>query len=251
MKIHNLEPNSIQLNFSNLETIRFYKEKLAQTLKTKSHLEFHFEDCILSTSIAPSTLEDYAYCATQSNPSIQVFLSQSIMRLLSQHETNEMLDEVALSIASVHLNELIQACIPSSPLKITNCDTHQISHSSGLYIEFKLRLNLQMMSVLIKTTYDHLMSFLAQNAHSQSRNLDLMLDVPFVTRVEIGQISKSIKEILELTPGMILELDKSIHAPLDVVVNKNVIAKGELVEVSGNYGLEVTHICQSLDKSPL
>jgi len=251
VKIHNLEPNSIQLSFSNLETIRYYKEKLVQTLKTKSNLEFHFEDCALSTSVAPSILHDYAYCATQSNPSIQVFLSQSIMRLLSQHETNEMLDEVALSIASVHLNELIQACIPSSPLKITNCDTHQISHSSGLYIEFKLRLNLQMMSVLIKTTYDHLMSFLAQNAHSQSRNLDLMLDVPFVTRVEIGQISKSIKEILELTPGMILELNKSIHAPLDVVVNKNVIAKGELVEVSGNYGLEVTHICQSLDKSSL
>lgn len=250
MKIHNLEPNSIQLSFSNLETIRYYKEKLVQTLKTKSHLEFHFEDCILSTSIAPSTLEDYAYCATQSNPSIQVFLSQSIMRLLSQHETNEMLDEVALSIASVHLNELVQTCIPTS-LKIIGCDTNQVSHSSGLFIEFKLRLNLQMMSVLIKTTYDHLMSFLAQNAHSQSRNLDLMLDVPFVTRVEIGQISKSIKEILELTPGMILELNKSIHAPLDVVVNKNVIAKGELVEVSGNYGLEVTHICQSLDKSPL
>jgi flagellar motor switch/type III secretory pathway protein FliN len=34
-------------------------------------------------------------------------------------------------------------------------------------------------------------------------------------------------------------------------VNKNVIAKGELVEISGNYGLEITQICQSLDKSPL
>ena len=73
-------------------------------------------------------------------------------------------------------------------------------------------------------------------------NIDLIMDVPLVVTVELGRTSKSIKEILDFSPGTIIELDKLAGEPVDVLVNGKFVAKGEVVVIEENFGIRVTEI---------
>ena len=61
-----------------------------------------------------------------------------------------------------------------------------------------------------------------------TRRLDLLLDVPLDVTVELGRSRMSIQELLGLSPGSVIELDKIAGEPLDIVVNERLIARGEL-----------------------
>ncbi|MFO7154258.1 MAG: flagellar motor switch phosphatase FliY [Caldicoprobacter oshimai] len=73
-------------------------------------------------------------------------------------------------------------------------------------------------------------------------NLDLILDVPLQVSVELGRTRKLIKEILELSAGSVIELDKMAGEPVDVLVNGKVIAKGEVVVIDDSFGVRITDI---------
>lgn len=74
------------------------------------------------------------------------------------------------------------------------------------------------------------------------RNLDLILDVPLKVSVVLGKAKKPIKEVLGLTPGSIVELDKLAEEPVDILINGKPIAKGEVVVVNENFGVKITQI---------
>ncbi len=73
-------------------------------------------------------------------------------------------------------------------------------------------------------------------------NIDLIMDVPLEVTVELGRTSKSIKDILEFTPGTILELNKIAGEPIDVLVNGKFVAKGEVVVIEESFGVKITEI---------
>ena len=73
-------------------------------------------------------------------------------------------------------------------------------------------------------------------------NIDLIMDVPLEVTVELGRTSRSIKEILEFTPGTIIELDKIAGEPIDVLVNGKYVAKGEVVVIEESFGIRITEI---------
>ena len=73
-------------------------------------------------------------------------------------------------------------------------------------------------------------------------NIDLIMDVPLEVTVELGRTSKSIKEILDFSPGTIIELDKLAGEPVDVLVNGKFVTKGEVVVIEENFGIRVTEI---------
>ena len=73
-------------------------------------------------------------------------------------------------------------------------------------------------------------------------NIDLIMDVPLEVTVELGRTSKSIKEILDFSPGTIIELDKLAGEPVDVLVNGKFVAKGEVVVIEESFGNRVTEI---------
>ena len=73
-------------------------------------------------------------------------------------------------------------------------------------------------------------------------NIDLIMDVPLEVAVELGRTSKSIKEILDFSPGTIIELDKLAGEPIDVLVNGKFVAKGEVVVIEESFGIRVTEI---------
>lgn len=77
---------------------------------------------------------------------------------------------------------------------------------------------------------------------SEKSNIDLILDVPLEVSVEIGRTKKTIKEILELGAGSIIELTKMAGEPVDILVNGKMIAKGEVVVIDDSFGVRVTDI---------
>jgi len=73
-------------------------------------------------------------------------------------------------------------------------------------------------------------------------NIDLILDVPLQITVELGKVRKLIRDILELNPGSIIELDKMAGEPVDILVNGKMIAKGEVVVIEDSFGVRITDI---------
>ncbi len=73
-------------------------------------------------------------------------------------------------------------------------------------------------------------------------NIGLIMDVPLEVTVELGRAVKSISEILDFSPGTIIELDKIAGEPIDVLVNGKFVAKGEVVVIEESFGIRVTEI---------
>ncbi|WP_188205815.1 flagellar motor switch phosphatase FliY [Alkalibacillus aidingensis] len=82
----------------------------------------------------------------------------------------------------------------------------------------------------------------------ERRNLDLLMDIPLNVSVELGRSSRSIKEILELNTGSIVELDKLAGEPVDILVNNKLIAKGEVVVIDENFGVRVSDILSQSER---
>ena len=80
-------------------------------------------------------------------------------------------------------------------------------------------------------------------------NIGLILDVPLQVTVELGRTKKLIREILELSPGSVLELDKLAGEPVDVLVNGKLLAKGEVVVIDENFGVRITDIVSPIERA--
>ncbi|MRN54857.1 flagellar motor switch phosphatase FliY [Paenibacillus monticola] len=79
-------------------------------------------------------------------------------------------------------------------------------------------------------------------------NLNLLMDIPLRVTVELGRTQKQIKDILEMSQGSIIELDKLAGEPVDILVNNKLIAKGEVVVIDENFGVRVTDIVSQWDR---
>ena len=73
-------------------------------------------------------------------------------------------------------------------------------------------------------------------------NIGLIKDVPLEVTVELGRTTKSISEILDFSPGTIIELDRIAGEPIDVLVNGKFVAKGEVVVIEESFGVRITEI---------
>lgn len=85
-------------------------------------------------------------------------------------------------------------------------------------------------------------------SQQNEQNLNLLLDIPLQVTVELGRTKKLIKEILELAPGSIIELDKLAGEPVDILVNNKLVAKGEVVVIEENFGVRVTEIISQWER---
>ncbi|WP_102335912.1 flagellar motor switch phosphatase FliY [Salimicrobium jeotgali] len=92
-------------------------------------------------------------------------------------------------------------------------------------------------------------SFHNHNAAPSGRNnLDMLLDIPLNVTVELGRTKRSIREILDLSSGSILELDKLAGEPVEIFVNEKLMATGEVVVIDENFGVRVTDILSQQDR---
>ncbi len=75
-----------------------------------------------------------------------------------------------------------------------------------------------------------------------SRNIDLLMDVDLPVSIELGKTRMNVSDILSLGPGSVVELDKLVGEPVDLLVNSKCVARGEVVVVDENFGLRITQL---------
>ena len=85
-------------------------------------------------------------------------------------------------------------------------------------------------------------SFDMNDVMQQRENMEVLMDVPLEVTVELGRTTKKIREILEFSPGSIIELNKLAGEAIDILVNGKFVAKGEVVVIDENFGIRVTDI---------
>jgi flagellar motor switch protein FliN/FliY len=79
-------------------------------------------------------------------------------------------------------------------------------------------------------------------------NLDVILDVPVTLSLEVGQTRISIRNLLQLNQGSIVELDRAAGEPLDVFVNGTLVAHGEVVVVNEKFGIRLTDVLSPAER---
>jgi flagellar motor switch protein FliN/FliY len=81
-------------------------------------------------------------------------------------------------------------------------------------------------------------------AQTVAPELGRVIDVPLTVTLRFGQRNMRLREVLELNTGVLVELDRQVEDPVDLILDERVIARGEVVIVDGNYGLRVTEIVE-------
>jgi len=88
----------------------------------------------------------------------------------------------------------------------------------------------------------------ASGGEPDGRRLDLLLDVPLDLSVELGRSRMTIQDLLGLSPGSVIELDKIAGEPLDILVNDRLVARGEAVVVNDKFGVRITDIVSQSER---
>lgn len=97
-------------------------------------------------------------------------------------------------------------------------------------------------------TFDALSNSGGRLSAQDELNLDVILDVPVTVSMEIGRTKISIRNLLQLNQGSVIELDRLAGEPMDVLVNGTLIARGEVVVVNEKFGLRLTDIISPAER---
>ncbi|MDV3238355.1 MAG: flagellar motor switch protein FliN [Gammaproteobacteria bacterium] len=85
-------------------------------------------------------------------------------------------------------------------------------------------------------------------AGDEDRNLDMILDIPVTIAMEIGRTRISIRNLLQLNQGSVVELDRLAGEPMDVLVNGTLVAHGEVVVVNEKFGIRLTDVVSPAER---
>lgn len=95
----------------------------------------------------------------------------------------------------------------------------------------------------------HMESFApTNNASGKVADLDSILDIPVTLSVEIGKTRLSIRNLLQLNQGSVVELDRMAGEPLDVLINGTLVAHGEVVVVNEKFGIRLTDVVSAQER---
>jgi flagellar motor switch protein FliN/FliY len=88
----------------------------------------------------------------------------------------------------------------------------------------------------------------AAGAGAGEMNLNLILDVSVTLALEVGRARMSVRDLLQLAPGAVVELDRLAGEPLDVLVNGVRIARGEVVVINEKFGIRLTDVVSATER---
>jgi len=87
-----------------------------------------------------------------------------------------------------------------------------------------------------------------ENDVSDTANLDLLLDVNLQVTVELGRAGLKFREVLNLAPGSVVELDRQTSEPVDILVNGSLLATGEVVVVDDHFSVRITKLLNRVER---
>ncbi len=97
-------------------------------------------------------------------------------------------------------------------------------------------------------TEDTSEEFEEKTEEQQARELDFILDIPLELSVELGKTKMLVNDLLQLGQGSIIELNKLAGEPLEVYINRKLIARGEVVVVNEKFGVRLTDVITPIDR---
>ncbi len=83
---------------------------------------------------------------------------------------------------------------------------------------------------------------------NEDANIEVILDIPVTIAMEIGRTTVSIRNLLQLNQGSVVELDRLAGEPMDVMVNGTLIAHGEVVVVNDKFGIRLTDVVSATER---
>ncbi len=184
--------------------------------------------------------QDDVFVKVSFNLKVGTLIDSNIMQLLS------------ISFAKSLVEELL---VPSSEdtaasiEKESNLNEKQTEPPAAEYIQHEKTQQAESVHVPVDiqpasfSEFEHVSS-----PQGDSRNLDMLLDIPLQVTVELGRTKRTVQEILALSSGAIIELDKLAGEPVDILINSKLIAKGEVVVIDENFGVRVTDIISQRDR---
>ena len=87
-----------------------------------------------------------------------------------------------------------------------------------------------------------------ESGEQAERELDFILDIPLELSVELGKTKMIVNDLLQLGQGSIIELNKLAGEPLEVYINRKLIARGEVVVVNEKFGVRLTDVITPIDR---
>jgi flagellar motor switch protein FliN/FliY len=153
---------------------------------------------------------------------------------------SEILQILPISTAKIIVDEVIQHNVPAIPTE-ENEKSNAVKPQSSSKNTLPKEEIASIRNVEISPAKFH--DFMrTEPVKNEPPNLDLIMDIGLQLSVELGRTHKKIKDILELTNGSIIELDKLAGEPVDILVNGKLLAHGEVVVIDENFGVRVTGI---------
>jgi len=101
---------------------------------------------------------------------------------------------------------------------------------------------------VVPAELDELSESSASLTEDESRKLETILDIPVNISMEVGRSKISIRNLLQLNQGSVVELDRVAGEPLDVLVNGTLIAHGEVVVVNDKFGIRLTDVISQIER---
>lgn len=87
-----------------------------------------------------------------------------------------------------------------------------------------------------------------ERASENKMNREVIENIPVTLAIEVGRATLKIRDLMRLTQGSVVELDRLAGEPLDIVVNDTVVAQGEVVLVNDRYGVRLTQVISAADR---
>ncbi|MFL2120276.1 flagellar motor switch phosphatase FliY [Marinilactibacillus psychrotolerans] len=177
-----------------------------------------------------SITDENVICKTSFHLSVEGLLESEIMQILPMETANEIV-EIMLGDEAEVLQGRETNTSEAKALQESKSDNQSVAETAR-------KPETDSVSVQ-KPQFQEL----EQNGiKSAPRNLDLIMDVPLDFSVVLGKSKKTIRDILSLGTGSVVELDKMTDEPLEIYVNGKLIAEGEVVVINESFGIRITNI---------
>jgi flagellar motor switch protein FliN/FliY len=173
--------------------------------------------------------------------------NQPIVRVGFRMTVEDLIDSEIMQIFSLKTVKQITDCLlgesTEAPVK-TEPSSPPVSPEANLAKEIMEQPQPQQVSVQ-KPIFGEIQD---SSIQANPQNIDLIMDVPLEFSVLLGRTKRTIRQVLSLSPGSVVELDKLAEEPLEVYVNGKLIAHGEVVVINENFGIRITNIISATER---
>ena len=167
---------------------------------------------------------------------VEDLIDSEIMQIITLSVAREMVGNILGSMAEPAPKAPVQEVVETKPPIHTADSTHSVAHST-----------VPVQQVAVQPV--HFAPLKQSGMTGNDANISFLMDVPLQLTVELGRTRKLIRDILELTQGSVVELDKLAGEAVDILVNGKLIAKGEVVVIDEHFGVRLTDIVSPMERT--